>query len=556
MKKLFIILICILVSGVSAFAQFGINADESNPDNSAMLDVKSATKGMLIPRMTFTERDAIASPANGLMVYCTNCGVNGSLSIYSNGAWRTFAPCTNTAPSAGTHIPTNTSIIWNWNTVPDAMGYKWSTTNNYSAAIEMGTATSKTETGLTCGNLYTRYLWAYNSCGVSIMVVLTQSTPGTISTPVAGNHVPDFSSIIWKWSSVIGADGYKWSTTNVYTDAVDMGTAISKTETGLICGTPYSRYVWAYNTCGVSSPVTLTKTTTPAPGAPVSGTHNSTYTTIIWNWNPVASASGYKWSATNVYTDATDMGTVTSKTETDLICATLYTRYVWAYNTCGYSVPVTLTQSTSACFVCGNNITIDHLASNGVAPVDKSVTYGTVTNVPGENPHCWITSNLGADHQATVVSDATEASAGWYWQFNRKQGYKHDGTVRTPSSAWVNNISENYQWLPANDPCTIEIGAGWRLPTNTEWINVDAAAGGNWTNWNGPFTSLLKMHAAGKLNNATGALEYRGASGFYWSGNMFTGLPTNAYQLTFTSSSSVTGVAVKAYGNSIRCIKD
>jgi hypothetical protein len=505
--------------------------------------------------MTFTERDAIPSPANGLMVYCTNCGVNGSLSIYSNGAWRTFAPCSNTVPVAGTHIPTNTSIIWNWSTVSDAMGYKWSTTSNYSAAIDNGTSTSKTETGLTCGNLYTRYIWAYNSCGVSTMVVLTQATPGTISAPVAGVHVADFSSIVWKWNTVVGADGYKWSTTNVYANAVDMGTAVSKTETGLTCGTPYTRYVWAYNTCGISAPVTLTKNTLPAPVAPTSGTHSSTYVSIIWNWNPVTSAAGYKWNTQNDYSTSTDMGTATTTTETGLTCSTPYTRYVWAYNTCGNSTPVTLTHSTAACFVCGNTITINHQVSGGVAPVDKSVTYGTVTNVPGENSHCWITRNLGADQQATAVSDATEASAGWYWQFNRKQGYKHDGTTRTPNSTWITSINESIQWLAASDPCALELGGGWRIPTLTEWTNVDATTGGNWTNWTGPYTSLLKLHAAGNISNSTGSLQFRGSSGSYWSSVMYTGLPTNAWQLAFNTNSSATGPANKAYGNSVRCIQ-
>lgn len=39
------------------------------PDASAKLEVKSTTKGLLIPRMTTTQRDAISSPANGLQVY-------------------------------------------------------------------------------------------------------------------------------------------------------------------------------------------------------------------------------------------------------------------------------------------------------------------------------------------------------------------------------------------------------------------------------------------------------------------------------------------------------
>ncbi len=54
------------------FAQVGINPDSSNPDVSAMLDVKSTSKGMLAPRMTAAQRDAISNPAKGLLIYCTD----------------------------------------------------------------------------------------------------------------------------------------------------------------------------------------------------------------------------------------------------------------------------------------------------------------------------------------------------------------------------------------------------------------------------------------------------------------------------------------------------
>ncbi len=50
----------------------GINEDGSDADASAILDVKSTTKGMLIPRMTEAQRTAIASPATGLLVYQTD----------------------------------------------------------------------------------------------------------------------------------------------------------------------------------------------------------------------------------------------------------------------------------------------------------------------------------------------------------------------------------------------------------------------------------------------------------------------------------------------------
>jgi hypothetical protein len=94
-------------------------------------------------------------------------------------------------------------------------------------------------------------------------------------------------------------------------------------------------------------------------------------------------------------------------------------------------------------FTCGISFTIIHTASGGIAPVDKTVTYGTVNNIPGEPAKCWITRNLGASQQATGPTDPTEASAGWYWQFNLKQGYKHDGTTRTPATTWIAGISEN-----------------------------------------------------------------------------------------------------------------
>ena len=73
MKSNIKILITFLVFNCSFliqnYAQVGINNDASNPDASAMLDIKSTDKGMLIPRMTTTQRTNINSPATGLMVY-------------------------------------------------------------------------------------------------------------------------------------------------------------------------------------------------------------------------------------------------------------------------------------------------------------------------------------------------------------------------------------------------------------------------------------------------------------------------------------------------------
>ncbi len=65
-------LILLCVSPAISVAQVSINEDNSDPDASAILDIKSTDKGMLIPRMTAEERDGIPSPANGLLVYVTD----------------------------------------------------------------------------------------------------------------------------------------------------------------------------------------------------------------------------------------------------------------------------------------------------------------------------------------------------------------------------------------------------------------------------------------------------------------------------------------------------
>jgi hypothetical protein len=62
-----------------------INEDNSTPNASAMLDVKSTTKGLLIPSMTTTQRNAIVSPAEGLIIYNTT---TGQINQRQGGAWR------------------------------------------------------------------------------------------------------------------------------------------------------------------------------------------------------------------------------------------------------------------------------------------------------------------------------------------------------------------------------------------------------------------------------------------------------------------------------------
>jgi hypothetical protein len=69
MKKRIIIIVVLILGFTTAKAQVAINTTGAAGNASAILDIQSDTAGILIPRMTAAQRDAITSPAKGLLVY-------------------------------------------------------------------------------------------------------------------------------------------------------------------------------------------------------------------------------------------------------------------------------------------------------------------------------------------------------------------------------------------------------------------------------------------------------------------------------------------------------
>lgn len=90
MKK--IILIALMSFTALGYAQVGINTN--NPDASAALDITSTTGGLLVPRMTEAQRDAITSAATGLMIYQTDGTVG--FYYYNGSGWAEVAATSKT----------------------------------------------------------------------------------------------------------------------------------------------------------------------------------------------------------------------------------------------------------------------------------------------------------------------------------------------------------------------------------------------------------------------------------------------------------------------------
>ena len=87
MKQIIFLFATALLFSLQSYAQTGvaINPTGADPHNSAMLDVSSTDKGVLVPRMSEAQRTAIALPAKGLLVY-QNDGTEGFY-YYDGSAW-------------------------------------------------------------------------------------------------------------------------------------------------------------------------------------------------------------------------------------------------------------------------------------------------------------------------------------------------------------------------------------------------------------------------------------------------------------------------------------
>ena len=84
MKKLFALSFILFFTIFGHAQNVAINTDGSSADSSSILDIKSSSKGLLIPRLSTAQRNAIVAPALGLMVYDT---ATKSLWAYNGTMW-------------------------------------------------------------------------------------------------------------------------------------------------------------------------------------------------------------------------------------------------------------------------------------------------------------------------------------------------------------------------------------------------------------------------------------------------------------------------------------
>jgi hypothetical protein len=161
MKKIYYIstiLLCVFLQ--TANAQMGVNSTGAVPASSAMLDVSSTTKGFLMPRLTTTQRDAIPSPANGLMIYNTSIG---ELQVYE-GAWKILSRANAPFTMSGNN---NIGIIQGFNSGSGQGLYGYSATGFGVLGTSGGTSTGVKGTSTSGSGLEGVSTSGYGVSGIS-----------------------------------------------------------------------------------------------------------------------------------------------------------------------------------------------------------------------------------------------------------------------------------------------------------------------------------------------------------------------------------------------------
>lgn len=167
-----------------AIIQGQVGVGTNAPNAAAALDVTSTTQGILYPRMTTAQRNAIASPVVGLVIYNTDCD---NLNYYSSTSGWKSTSATGPIASAATNTGTTagTTFTANWQAAGGATSYTLdvSTSSTFATTISgysnlnVGTALTYNISGLTCGTTYYYRVRAVQCAGYSDYSNTITATP-------------------------------------------------------------------------------------------------------------------------------------------------------------------------------------------------------------------------------------------------------------------------------------------------------------------------------------------------------------------------------------------
>lgn len=527
-----LLLLCL---GTTAFAQVKVGNNPTTINASSVLEVESTNKGFLPPRMTQAQRDAIASPAQGLVIY------------------NTTVPCL--------QVNDGTPAVPVWNCISGVPAGPNASTNGTGIVSAYGGA-GCTGSGTINGTM----TQGVAVSGVTMSLYANVTTLGTYNLSAAQNGV-------------------------TFTGSGTFTTLGCQLVTLTASGTPTAAgpFTWCTNTTPQGcSPATVQSA---APSGTVTALNCAGVTLSPAGYNPNGTA--YSGTASVPYTGGNGgsyaAGSVASTGVTGFTAT-------WAAGTLATgagSISITITGSSTTSGVASFPITIGGqsctITLGGCGVYLLSIAGNTFKPFlchnlgadPSLDPHTPVMGLHGALIQWGRRGPNTTGNSVVDWQTAANTtNFAAAPTASNPNvgpiAGWSNVVASTNAWVTqagnktADDPCP----AGYKVPTLLEWQEIGASmsvtrlgsfAGGN-TNYGSAMqlyyfninNVTLTLPAAGQMsfNGPNGTNITRGYWGNYWSSTEDpTSSGTSAYNFFFDPTTELPGHSYgKLNGMSIRCI--
>jgi hypothetical protein len=307
--SLFLFVFALIFSVQLCAQNVGINASGTPPHPSAMLDVAATDKGLLIPRLTTSQRNALVNPATSLMIYnvTTDC-----LEMYfGTGLWKSVqcgcfaAPANPVQVTAPQRVcPGALNVAISTPTIPDAATYTWTVPSQDTLVSGQGTNAIVVSFANQSGPRNISVV-ATNSCGSSQLFTYTLdvSNLNPSFSPLAGNlnsplafTIANYPNTTYAWTFAQGTPANSsavnpsvtWSTPGTYavnvtlTDAFGCSAMLQQNVVISSC----NPFVYSFTTCGKTG-----------KDGPLQADCNSAYSSTNLQGNVTVSTQGIQqWS--------------------------------------------------------------------------------------------------------------------------------------------------------------------------------------------------------------------------------------------------------------------
>ncbi len=314
----------ILLLSITSIAQgVKISIESGAPDESAILEISSTERGVLFPRMTTLERDAILNPAESLMIFNTD---TKCFETYVYDVWQQFwcadAPCYPSNPASSITGTTdicsggNTNLSVSGGSLGTGADWVWYESACGGTPIDYGSTINVSPLANT-----TYYVRAEGDCDTTTCVNITVNIVSTPSAPTADAATDigdEYFTANWQTSATATSYFIQVADINDFSNIIFSGDVGNVTEydlSSLLCETDYYYRVSAVNTCGNSTYSNTISVTTDVCGcspAPCAGTPTVSYWGETYN---TVQIGGQCWMVENLRTTQYRNGTSITQAE-------------------------------------------------------------------------------------------------------------------------------------------------------------------------------------------------------------------------------------------------